>query len=224
MKRTRVQEVLLERDMRRWRTLPSNIRDALEAGTSSIARLRDSIAADARVREMPLVRVHDVIVMNPERTATAEGSAGFIREGGGDWPVVHIYASAAACSNDRVLRGVLVHEFAHCFHYLAEIVLRSDRGETDYTLTEPLDVFRDEAYERETLVDPADWFGANDTAAFFHWHNGALKVIHERMIELRLLEHLPVETSPRGFQAHKILIDECVIAHARLLARQRSRS
>jgi len=55
----------------RWRTLPSDIRDALEAGTRSIARVREGIAADAKVQEMPLVRVHNFIVMNPENTGAS---------------------------------------------------------------------------------------------------------------------------------------------------------
>ena len=218
MKRRRVQEVLLERNTRGWALLPSYLRDALIAGTKTAERLRKSIADDAKVKEMPLVRVHDVIWMDPQQTSTVEGCAGFIRIGADDWPCVHLSATAAVCASDDVIRGILVHEFAHCFEWIRRAIASMDSGETGFSAT-TMNVFTDEAYERQMLVDPSEWFGEHDADRFFQWGAPELRVIHEKMLELRLLEHLPVENPVRPFKTRRLILDQQIIDHVRALPR-----
>ena len=211
-------EVFFRRNRSRWRQLPASIRTALLRGVSEVDQVRTEIARSAQVSSMPLVRIIDAIWSNPARNASVDGRSTFIRVGGRDFAGVELPAQVVVCGDDGVIRTILVHEFAHCFHYLTLIVNLVDSGQGDsLDLSGPHDVFTHEEFDRQMLVDPADWFGVEDANAFAFWNDKRLKVVTERMLELELPRFLPVEVPLSKFSAQEVAIPVDVMEHIRRL-------
>lgn len=212
------EEVWLRKRRQFWRKLPPSIKAALLTGVSAVGQLRTEIAGTAQVSSMPLVRIADAIWTTPDRKSAINGRATFIRVGQTHFPGVELPATVALSRDQGVTRAILVHEFAHCFHFLTLIVNRMDSGNrAALVLGAPDDVFTHEEFDRNMLVDPAEWFGKEDVNAFLFWNDERLNTISEQMIEQQLHCHLPIEVPTLGFSTEAVAIPEDVIDHIRRL-------
>lgn len=222
MKRKRVREVFLHRDPNLWSRLPTNIKEALFKGTDDVKRIRGEIARTAQVSSMPLVRILAEVWPHPAGKGFVEGRAGFLLIGGEYYPGITLSARPVVCGDDEVLRSVLLHEFAHCFRRLLLIYQAEDSGIPPTELPEPDDLFEDEAYDREMLADPADWFGEEDVRRFVHWSDSKLHVIHRRAAELDMESHLPIGNPVRRFKVTEFVAEDDIEAHVRKLLKSRA--
>jgi hypothetical protein len=135
---------------------------------------------------MPPVTVLDHILATKE--ATVEGYVGLIAVGNLQFFGSILAAQAVLCTDDAMLRSILVHEFAHCFDRMQRFYAHLDSGAKDALY---LPGGTDEAQEDAALGNPADWFGDDDVQSFVRWGDlGA--TIHKRLSEQRLGSHLKV--------------------------------
>ena len=135
---------------------------------------------------MPPVTVLDHILAT--NAATVEGYVGLVAVGNLQFFGSILAAQAVLCTDDAMLRSILVHEFAHCFDRMRRFYDHLDSGAQDVLY---LPGGTDEAQENAALANPADWFGDDDVQSFVRWgHLGA--TIHTRLSEHRLTSHLKV--------------------------------
>jgi len=128
---------------------------------------------------------------------------------------VQLPAQTALHSNESHVRALLVHEFAHSFYYMTEIVNRADRG-LPLSLWDGLsDPFND-ANDRAKLVNPFDWFCKQDAEAFMYHSDHRLNEIDKDLPELR--GELPVVPPRLDFNVTaRFCIEEGIVAHIRRL-------
>jgi hypothetical protein len=178
--------VTLRKDPVRWAKIPWAMRKALLARTRDVERLRELIAKAAKVSWMPPVTVLDSILATD--AATVEGYVDLIPVGSFNFFGTVLAAQAVLCTDDAMLRSILVHEFAHCFDRIQRLCDHLDSGSNDPVY---LPGGTDEAEEESALVDPAEWFGDHDAEAFVRWGDlGA--PIHQRLLEQQLGRHLKI--------------------------------
>jgi len=207
----RLDGVWLRIDAKTWTALPPNVKERLRAGTARTARIRELIARAARVSVMPPVEVVGETWLLDQ--GIVEGCALPLRvKDSFEWGV-QLPAHVAIQEDDSVLRAVLVHEFAHCFHYIADIVHRIDRGMPLDEIAYMHDPTKNED-DRALLVNPRDWFGEIDAGSFAYHADMRLNTADESISEIA--EYLPMITPELKYKMQGSLsFDNAIADHVR---------
>jgi hypothetical protein len=92
-------------------------------------------------------------------------------------------AQTATLEDDGILRRTIVHEFSHCFYFLARIVSAADAGLKTVSESGTFDQYSDED-DRQIMVTPEDWFGKDDAESMVHHDNEDGPAIHVNLIAL----------------------------------------
>ena len=216
MKSAKTNAVRLRKNLLRWRKLPFGIRQQITVGTDRVAQIRSAIVEAAPVSSMPPVDIVDVGWAAPH--GAIFGKASVLRFGKMNAVGAIIPASTLiSVKNDATLRAILVHEFAHCFHMLTQMVKAMDSGSTSVVDIGQGDVFNAE-HDRDLQVDPGDWFGVEDVERFVQQGHSALKTPMEAMAKEWIGAGLPTEMpSTRLSVQGQFSIPEEAIAHIRKL-------
>ena len=195
--------------------MPPQLKERLRTGTERIARIRELIARDAKVSVMPPVELVGEIWIFGH--GIVEGCAVPLnREDSIEWGV-QVPAHLAIQGNDATLRAVLVHEFAHCFYYVSDMIHRLDRGTSMEIAYAPFDPTNDH-HDRDLLVNPHDWFGENDARDFIHHADQRLKTADENLSEIA--EYLPVVTPDLKIRIRgSYSLDDEIVDYVRSLRR-----
>jgi hypothetical protein len=123
-------------------------------------------------------------------------------------------AQTATLADEGVLRSVLVHEFCHCFWWLAEDVKAMD-AEVTPSDTSRLDQ-KSDSDDRYQMVDPRDWFGAHDASRMIYYGSPEVQQIQDNL--RGLIGSLPERHSPpRRFSVKHMTLPNDVQAHVRKL-------
>ena len=112
------------------------------------------------------------------------------------------------------------NEFAHCFHYLSEVVVRLDASERVeiYVNHDPTD----DSQDQSLLVNPREWFNEADANAFIFHADDKLNATQLTLMELK--KYLPVITPTLHFRVDKLALDTQTIDHVRLVRGSERRS
>jgi hypothetical protein len=182
-------------------------RACLLDGLERLASIRADIAKTAKVVSMPLIEVVPYI------WEWVHGRMEILRAGDTAYLGVRLPAQTALCTDHSAVRAVLVHEFAHCFYYATEVL---DRFETPGVKADShLDLdYLEQRPDAELHVNPHDWFGESDAAAFAQSGDPRTDVIDLVTVKERL--RFNVSTPPPGCSAI-IRIEDDWKAHIRTL-------
>lgn len=172
--------VLLER--RHWERLHPSMQHAVCEAVERVRRVRSEILSRAKVSELPPVVVLDHAWAFPGTPPDIVSKAGIVHgassvfEVDGDFEFgVTLPAPVVMHSSDDLLRGVLLHEFAHCFFSMREVLASFDRGDFNLKFAPPdASKFFDREWDSARLDPPALWFSDEDVAAFIHQHDAML--------------------------------------------------
>jgi hypothetical protein len=174
------ERVFLERQ--HWQRLHPPIRRAVNKAIDRVRALRAEILSAARVAELPPVFVLDHAWAFPGKPPDVVGGAAIVHgastivEIDGEYEYgVQLPAPVIIHSSQDLLRGMLLHEFAHCFFSMREILKAFDRGETHIKerLDDPSQLFNRE-WDSARLDPPALWFSERDVGAFLYQHDAML--------------------------------------------------
>lgn len=208
--------VRLKKHPLRWRKLPASVKQAILRGVGRVEAIRASIAATARVSTMPAIDVLDADLATP--SGAVFGRMTVVRRERDQHLGVELGAPAVIFADDMTLRGILLHEFAHCFNAMRRVVLAHDHGVLDVEFPRPEgDTFNDDARDRATLEDPADWFAPEDVAIFPYSHASLLAKCAEAIRVQWRDRGLPLIPSLATFRATSLVIPEPIAEHARAL-------
>ena len=131
---------------------------------------------------------------------------------------VEVPIPTALCHDIRLVRQILVHEFAHCFAMLVRIIDHADAGRSDALALPRRTSLDDEQAEEALLVDPHQWFGDEDARHFLRSHGTGLEAIDQTIIRLNMLGRVPTVSQPTGeFTARNVIIPQAVADHVHQL-------
>jgi hypothetical protein len=142
-----------------WSRLPREWKDKFIKGTHRVADLRSKIAAEAKIKSMPPVQVICELWIAEDRITPISGQATILRDHSSNMFGVELPAPTIIIEDEILLRGILVHEFAHCFYTTFQIVKRRKAGIINYREQfDPADGSEDD----KRLGNPNEWFGPED--------------------------------------------------------------
>jgi len=193
MKGKHADAVLLAKHPLRWRSLPISIKTGIIQNLRTVADTRSRIEGDALVAPMPHVQVLDTALVAQIGGGCVHGRTTPIRTKGGWHFVAQLAAPTILYSTREELRAILVHEFAHCFYFIREMVLASDNGRRMIDRTPAGGSFRTEDEDRATLEKPSDWFGSADADGFAYWDSPLLRNTRAPDGTRLLRNHTPAE-------------------------------
>lgn len=212
--------VRIRRERIAWAKAPAWARSSLERIAAVVADIRRDLAADAPHRWMPLVDIH------PEGwvrgTSTVDGRSTLLERDGRHSFGVELPAQIVAYDGP-LLRGLLIHEFSHCFESLERTMDHIAKAHTSGPIPKlALPPADDDASDDERHVDPADWFGPSVTSIP---KRGDLRLyeLSEPWLERWAEAGLPViEAGQSGYRidAH-FTVDKAVARRAMELNRRR---
>ncbi|MGB7814274.1 MAG: hypothetical protein WBP56_24430, partial [Polyangia bacterium] len=169
------ERVFLKQHPLRWRRLPIDIRIGLRKKRDEIVEIRAGIAQRAKVHVMPPVEIFDVAWVTPDLIKCIYGASGIVAVAGQTHFGVQLAGASVLFADEAALRGMLLHEFSHCFWHLQQALLAHAEpqatGKLDLYLSEEKRF--DSAADRERMVRPEDWFAPED-CAIFPYHDSEL--------------------------------------------------
>ena len=196
--------VRVRRDPVLWGRLPADIRAELTDGIARVGRIRANIAQSAKVSSLPPVHGLAELWVVGESTGFANGRSTSLRVGKRVFFGAELPAHTLLCTDERTVRRVLVHEFAHCFEFYVRFVDAVGKGMTELT---PASEESEEAHEHALLGDPGAWFGDEDAADFATWNDddlcAQLEPVFARLRERRCF---PIVNASRTFATAQISI------------------
>jgi len=190
-----------------WSRVETSVRERLCDALETVARVRRSIAASAKVQSMPLVQIVPELWYDIDHESIIDGCAGPIRRGEYTHFAARLPAQTATIADEHILRRVLVHEFTHCFYYMEYAVLFGPDSESNLEGDQWSD-----ADDRKAMVDPTQWFGQADVDEFLY-HEG---LNYDEKISSNLVElvgKLPTGTPPGRFKISSLAVPDDVHAH-----------
>jgi hypothetical protein len=197
--------VTLRRHPVRWAKLPSRIRIAIVDGVERVRRIRSEIASHALVPVMPPVEVVDVCWTDPEQTGCIHGQSAPVTINGDQMFGAVISAPVVVHADDAALRGVLLHEFSHCFYFHRRVVEHVLSGRTDrLKIGRERANFLDDDRDREMLERPEDWFSKEDVEIFPFHDADLLERCTDRIATEWVGRGLPVEVPNRSFHLDRL--------------------
>jgi len=208
---------------KRWRRLPPETQKEICQGVENVRRIRAQIAADAVVKVMPPVEILDEIWTSADGESLINGrTAPVIIDGqtrfGAQLPV-----STPMLPDDELIRGILVHEFAHCFFNIVQFVNALDAGYSGSELQLGVgdsSTSMDRAHDDALLVDPAAWFGLADAKALMHWDDKRWsdENLEAQAVIIEMLSPwLPVKSPQLNFKIQGLTYNVEVANHVRKL-------
>lgn len=213
----------LTKRKKRWRRLPASIRDEVSLGVKKVGRIRAQIGANAAVKVMPPVEIFDEIWVMPNCEWIIDGRASLVTIDGRTLFGAQLPATTILLPSDTLIRAILVHEFAHCFHFTTQAIDALDSGRLGEGLRLGANYtgdFADRAQDDALLVNPAEWFGQSDAESLLAWDDSRFtKAVQQAQVQIicRLKDYLPMKTPTSGFAARGIAYDLAVADHIRKL-------
>jgi hypothetical protein len=120
--------VFLKQHPLRWKKLPIDIRMGLRQKRDEIVEVRAGIAERAKVHVMPPVEIFDSAWVAPDMSGCISGRAGVVVVDGSTHFGVQVAGASVLFADEAALRGILLHEFAHCFWHLQVSLASMVRG------------------------------------------------------------------------------------------------
>ena len=195
-----------------WSQLPLSLKLRFFDGLERIATIRDQIGAAAAISSMPPIQVIPELWYDNDRCF--DGCAGPLIVNGKTVFGCTLPAQTATLEDAGVLRRVIVHEYCHCFWWLADEVNAMDSGRTTID-TSGLDQNSD-SDDRFQMVDPKDWFGGEDASRMIYSGSPETQRIQDNL--MGLIGSLPERHSPpRRFSLEHVRLPSDVKAHVRKL-------
>jgi len=195
-----------------WSQVPLSLKSRFLEGLERIAALRDQIGAAAAVSSMPPIEVIPELWYDDHRCF--DGCARPLIANGTRVFGCTLPAQTATLEDEGLLRRIMVHEFCHCFWWLADEVNAMDTGGTP-TDTSGLDQNSD-SDDRFQMVDPRDWFGVDDAGSMIYSGSPETQLIEDNLIGL--IGRLPERHSPpRSFSLKHVTLPSEVRTHVRKL-------
>ena len=216
------EQVFLKKNPMRWGKLPIAVRMNLRSKRDALVDIRAAIADRARVHVMPPVEIFDVAWQVPGSTGCVHGVANVVRVDGKSQFGVKLAGASVLYADSCALRGLLLHEFSHCFWMLQESLtrpLKPTGGMVDmrFPQTEQLDSEAD----RDKMVPPENWFAPEDCDIFPYQDSELLQGCADEVYTKWIARGLPCVAPPPGFQAEELAYSEEVAEHIRQLGRAR---
>jgi len=210
-------EVWLSIGILTWSRLPAHLKTDLLGALDRIAQIREHVARCAKVQPMPPVEVVGQIWVTDN--GIIDGTTTPLRFQkmvvfGARVPVL-----TAMCTEETVVRKVLVHEFLHCFYYTVKITEAVSRGDRKVGETGTGHNAFDASDDASRLENPADWVGDDDVHSFALHNDAALDMISHRYDELK--PHFPALVPDLRFRVEKCSVAESTSDHAKALIRRR---
>ncbi|MFC1573055.1 hypothetical protein ACFL6M_05595 [Candidatus Eisenbacteria bacterium] len=213
--------VILRKEMVDWGAVPRPIGKALVESTERIARLRIKITRAAKIRSMPPVHIVPQVWVTQDDSINGCATPLFVRN------EIHmgvvIPAQTALCRDFRLVRRILVHEFAHCFAILTRVIDHLDSGRSGGPALPQRQSLDDTCAEVALLVLPDEWFGRTDARDFFRWKNPDSEAFAQTIEKLDLTQKLPTGYQlPEAFQVNgNLAVPSEITKHVRRLRRSR---
>lgn len=187
-------------DRTAWFKLDKRIRMMVEKeGFGRLERLRNAIALDAG---LPMPPIHVV----PEGWSTPGESGGVIFASVRpvsvrdhfQYGVIVPVSTLVIVDDDKLLRRLLCHEFAHCFWNIVQVIREVKNGEykrigIDNGASNQELVERQLIRDKEQLIDPALWFGEGDAKEFMPESNNQLSKYTLKYIKHWINAGLPTQ-------------------------------
>ena len=213
------EQVFLKKHPTRWLKLPIGVRMGLRKKRDEIVAIRSAIAERARVHSMPPVEIFDVAWVPPDLSRCISGKAGVVVVDGLTHLGVQLAGAPVLFAEEAALRGLLLHEFAHCFWHLQVSLASMERGERGLDLHATEEELFDSAVDRAKMVNPEDWFAPEDCAIFPYHDSELLQGCADQVLTKWVAKHLPYESPSTGFKVEKLAYAEEVANHIRELGR-----
>jgi hypothetical protein len=167
------EQVFLRKHPTRWLKLPIDVRMGLKKKRDEIVAIRAAIAERACVHTMPPVEIFDVAWMH-DSAGVIHGRSGVVRFDGREMLGVQLPGASVLFADEAALRGILLHEFSHCFwHLQCALAHMAQGGGRTLDLSSPVENLNNPEADRERMVSPQDWFAPED-CAIFPYHNSKL--------------------------------------------------
>lgn len=151
----------------RWILLKPKTRSLLLDGLERVARVRADISRSAKVASMPpvVVRCEYWGYAREDEKWFLDGRMYPIRMPNGETQIGAEVPANTIVRDEEFIRRVLVHEFLHCFDYIARLTVQERAGVLFAT-----DEFDNKSKEEDDkrLADPNDWFSEADSAELLH--------------------------------------------------------
>jgi len=213
----RSHEVWLTAGKRAWSQLLPSLQARFLDGLERIAALREQIRAAAAVSSMPPVQVIPELWYDNDRCF--DGCARPLIVNGSRVFGCTLPAQTATLPDKGLLRRVMVHEFCHCFWWLADQVNAMDSGRMT-TDTSDLDQNSD-SDDRCQMVDPECWFGAEDSSRMIYSGSPETRRIQDNLTGL--IGSLPERhTPPKVFNLKHVTVPADIENHVRKLRRAKA--
>jgi hypothetical protein len=181
----------------RWRQLPATVRIAANQGCERIRVMRDEMIRASPVGWMPPVRIYPIGWATED--GPAFGTSRPIRLRGLWYSSALLPVSTVYCvREDKVLRGILVHEFSHCFYEMFAFIKAIMAGETSYIVGIPPEKMGDPEYDATRMVKPEEWFGKDDAQVLIQHDDPAFDPPSEFFLSHWVDAGLPLETPSWG--------------------------
>lgn len=188
----------------RWLQLPKDIRSLIVQGQKRIERLLQDISRTAKVKFIPPVRIVDCAWVSEDNAVF--GKATSMKIGDTTFVGVELPATTAAYVDDeKVLRGLLLHEIAHCYYFYWMMIVHLEenipiRNEPTRLTLPQSNKFSDEAeFDKEIMIRPEDWFSADDAKLLFHQQDEILRPFVSKVENDWITRSLPFEMVNRHF-------------------------
>lgn len=202
--------VAIRRKRERWQGLPSRIKHALTKGVARVSDIRLAILSCSTVRELPPVEIIDVGWVTPKRDAAIHGRSHPLAIGREFEYGASLAAPTVIYASDVELRGVLLHEFAHCFHHIRTVWRALARGDTRVLLGSDPSRLLDPEYDRAALDPPDLWFCKQDVDIFPYQHSGMLTSCTNAIFTEWVAKGLPTETPHPHYKIPTISVPEAI--------------
>lgn len=167
---------------------------------------------------MPPVEIFDIAWVSPDQSKCISGKSGVVVVDGFTHFGVQLAGASVLFADEAALRGMLLHEFAHCFWHLQVSLASMTRGEQSLDLRATKAELFDSAVDRKKMANPEDWFAPVDCAIFPYHDSELLQGSVDLVLTKWLAKGLPREFPPTGFHAERLVLVEEVANHIRDLA------
>jgi hypothetical protein len=193
--------VFLRQNPQRWRKLPASTQMDLIVARERVATIREQISSTSLVRSMPLVEIHDVAWVSEDLVGITAAKSEPIKIGTITHFAALISGPAAIFASDTALRGILLHEFSHCFNKLRRIHRHFKSSTEPFSSPRPANTSEAEwdRWDREMLERPEDWFSPEDCAIFPYHHSSLTQDCVNTIFTEWVVKGLPVDTKKKPY-------------------------
>lgn len=198
------EQVFLRQHPLRWKELPIEVRMGLRKKREEIVEIRAAIAERAKVHVMPPVEIFDVAWVLDDLSGCISGRASVVAFDGRSQFGVQLAGASVMFADEPALRGLLLHEFAHCFWQSQAMLASMARGGQSLSLRATKAELFDSAADQKKMVNPGDWFAAEDCAIFPYHDSELLQGAADLVLTKWLGKGLPYEVPSTGFRAQGI--------------------